>query len=323
MGITTSGFQLAMEIYGAKRLKDQEGAKYEYICVPCFEVKGVKFLHSGTNYVVTKNKLLSLEYIKKVLLEKVGQKEMQGQHFQYDKICSIKGLITLAALIDDKYSREYVDNILSEIYQRLIQDTSNLFEVSKDKYWNSEFKAKLERVRELVNEFDILVNPFSNGKFSLNNLPEYIEKLDVWNMSDEACISFSTGRIKTEFYANKSEWHYICIFSNDEDDRYSENCLIVEHRGDKGGRTPGRLIERVKCFERKVGQYDKTLTGFKNEVEMDLRLGQVCDINKGSRKYRFATIEELDILIKNLKLCKNLINSEIISGCFGIAIQGE
>lgn len=310
MGITVSGFQFAMERYGAKRLEDQEGAKYHFVNVPCFEVNGVKFLHSGTNYVAVKGKEWPAQLIQKILAEKIEQNSEKDKQFENDKIFSIKALITLATLIDDKYSREYVDNILNEIYHKLIQDTVNLFDVSKDKFFKSVFREKLIYIQELVNEFDNCVNPFSTGKFSLDNLSEYVGKLDVWNMSDEAFISFNTGRVKIDFYATQNEWRYICVLHNGEDERFSENCLIVEHRCDKG-RTAGKTIETVKCFERKVGRYDKNLTEFKDNVEMDLRLGQVCEMNKGSKKYRFATIEELEILIKNLILCKKSVEYEI------------
>ncbi|MBO7310036.1 MAG: hypothetical protein J6U86_01425, partial [Clostridia bacterium] len=55
---------------------------------------------------------------------------------------------------------------------------SNLFDVSKDKFFKSVFREKLIYIQELVNEFDNCVNPFSTGKFSLDNLSEYVGKLD-------------------------------------------------------------------------------------------------------------------------------------------------
>ena len=46
-GITINDFTVTMETYGANRLQNRIGSRYSVI-VPCFEVCGVAFMHSGS-----------------------------------------------------------------------------------------------------------------------------------------------------------------------------------------------------------------------------------------------------------------------------------
>ena len=52
MSITIREFHVAMETYGAERLSDYH-VSGNSVLVPCFNVAGTYFCHSGTDYIVS------------------------------------------------------------------------------------------------------------------------------------------------------------------------------------------------------------------------------------------------------------------------------
>ena len=68
MGLSISEFRIAMETYGAKRLDDTRGTRYN-VKVPCFSVGDVIFLHSGSYYIVNRGREISDEIMKRAMAE--------------------------------------------------------------------------------------------------------------------------------------------------------------------------------------------------------------------------------------------------------------
>ena len=60
MGISMYEFKTAMECLGAERVEDCKGSRYD-VLVPCFFINGTKFFHSGTYYIVNREREISVE----------------------------------------------------------------------------------------------------------------------------------------------------------------------------------------------------------------------------------------------------------------------
>ncbi len=104
MGISIAEFQVAMEAYGAERLPDRKGIRFKD-AVPCFYVRGITFVHSGTYYIVQQGAKASKEVMNEAMAE-FGEKSPGGENFWFDGIHSVRGLLTLAAMLENKYSKE-------------------------------------------------------------------------------------------------------------------------------------------------------------------------------------------------------------------------
>lgn len=117
MGITIREFQAAMETYGAERLPNCKGSRYS-VSVPCFNVAGTIFLHSGSYYIVQRGEIASEEVMNSAMAQ-LGEKHPGKDHFWWGEIHSIRGILTLAAMLDRKYSKELVDELTNETYKKL------------------------------------------------------------------------------------------------------------------------------------------------------------------------------------------------------------
>lgn len=116
-GITIREFQVAMETYGAERLSNCSGSR-SGVSVPCFNVAGTKFFHSGSYYIVYREKDVPEEIIKLAMAE-FGEKHPGGDNFWWSTVHSIKGMLTLAAMLEGKYSKEMVDELTNKTYKKL------------------------------------------------------------------------------------------------------------------------------------------------------------------------------------------------------------
>lgn len=87
MGITIREFQVAMETYGAERLSNCSGSRYS-VSVPCFNVAGTKFFHSGSYYIVHREKDVPEEIMNRAMAE-FGEKHPGGDHFWWGETHSI------------------------------------------------------------------------------------------------------------------------------------------------------------------------------------------------------------------------------------------
>lgn len=109
MGISIREFQVAMETCEATRLTDRKGSRYN-ISVPCFEVRGVEFLHSGSYYIVLRGNKVPEEIMNQAMAE-LGEKHPGGTNFWWGEIHSIRGILTLAAMLECRYSKKLIDEL--------------------------------------------------------------------------------------------------------------------------------------------------------------------------------------------------------------------
>ena len=123
MGISIKEFQTAMETYGATRISD---VKNNDTLVPQFFVGDVVFQHSGSDYVFQDGREVPIEIMIKAMSE-LGEKYPYGENFRCGKILSVKGLLTLVSMFENRYSKKLVENLTRKTYQKLLQnmDSSN------------------------------------------------------------------------------------------------------------------------------------------------------------------------------------------------------
>ena len=175
MEITIFEFRKAMEVYRAKRLPNEIGSRYA-LTVPCFEIAGIKFKHSANGYIIQTGEKEIPDEIMNQAMRVFGEKYPGRKHYWYGGIHTVAGMITLAAMLDGKYSKELINVLINEIYTQLIKS----IEISNNEegvsiYSNTEIK----QLYELMQTFKQTVNPFWNPTGNFKNPAEYLEKVDV------------------------------------------------------------------------------------------------------------------------------------------------
>ena len=158
MGISIAEFRVAMETYGAKRLPDQEGSRYN-ILVQCFTIGDVNFLHSGSYYIVRRGNRAPDEIMDKAMAE-FGEKHPGGDNFWWGEIHSIKGILTLAAMIEGKYSKELINELANTTYKKLLE--CSLIQTNVEFPFQSNQSPKMEELYKKLAEYSNIVNPFGN-----------------------------------------------------------------------------------------------------------------------------------------------------------------
>ena len=175
MCITIREFKVAMETYGAKRLSNVVGSTYN-IPVPCFKVAGITFLHSGSNYVIHKEDKVPKEIVKQAK-EICGEKCSTVDNTGHNKIFSVREMLTMATMLDGKYSKEEVDNLMNETYKKLIGYLTNKSNAEMQLY--DYHLQKLQKLYELVAEYKNLVNPYGNKDFTFKEPIQYLSSVNV------------------------------------------------------------------------------------------------------------------------------------------------
>ena len=155
MGISIREFETAMEMYGAKKLPNETGTRYN-VSVPCFKVANVKFKHSGSYYIVQYG-VSDKEWNN--ALKALNEEHPGKINYWWGEIHSIRGVLTLASILDNKYSKEYVDELTNLAFEKLIKSMVKSLDI-KSSINYVEYPKEYQKILKKVREFDYLVCPF-------------------------------------------------------------------------------------------------------------------------------------------------------------------
>lgn len=307
MGITIAEFRVAMETYGAKRLPDQEGTRYN-VLVPCFSIGNVDFRHSGSYYVVqwrTPQKIMD-----KAMAE-LGEKHPGGDNFWWGEIHSVKGILTLAAMLEGKYSKELIDELVNTTYKKLLE--CSLIQKNVEMPFRNIHSSKMVELCKKLTEYSNIVNPFGNETVELKEPKEYIDSLKLSIAFKEGETPYVRLNVEDESsrakYSNDSEgWCYDTkiLIQNYEKNSY----ISLVHYYTNG--TDHCPIDEVVYLNYKVnaGSYEH------HPDDIDLRISLKTGLAWKTYKEKQAaptTDEQIDIMITYLNTCIKKIKQRIIS----------
>jgi len=237
MGISIREFEVAMEVYGARRLSDERGSRYN-ILVPCFEVEGTVLLHSGSYYIVQRNFVASSDIMEKAISE-CDEIYPGGHNFWYGEIHSIKALFILVSMLEDRYSKEKVRDLINATYKKLFNSkflTNNANEKIKIfdySFLTSKKAALMSRLCAVINEFDNIANPLSKAEDFAREPVEYLNRVRVKiSESNPTFVSSLSNGSTTLVYRvtdsdhqqhsievdNEDSWITLSHYSNENDE---------------------------------------------------------------------------------------------------------
>lgn len=209
MGITMEEFRVAMETYGARKIPFMEGTKH-VLPVPCFNVSGVDFLHSGTFYVVQQGHVCPTEIFNQAMAELGEKYPGERTHFWYGEIHSIRGLLTLSAMLDGKYTKELVNQLTAETYQKLF--SSPTLRINPEFPFHDTHNPKMKKLYAVLQEYNNMINPFGNSASDFKAPIHYLDKVNFSiacnSINHSVDFIMQSDPVKTDFTYDSSGWCY-------------------------------------------------------------------------------------------------------------------
>lgn len=215
MGISVKEYQVAMETFGAKRLPDGRGTRYYDYIVPVFQVADVVFRHSASYYVVNG----ASDTIINNAMAEFNEKHPGGKNFWYGEIHSVKGLLTVACMLENKYTKELVEELVNETYKNLLSSKRIRNKRTVSKYEFPSMKeptvALMEELRKLLDEFDNIVNPFCNRELTIREPGTYMNKINIGIAEEDDAeytyLNLDAKTVETTYTLNKQPgtWSYV------------------------------------------------------------------------------------------------------------------
>jgi hypothetical protein len=309
MGISIREFQVAMETIGAKRLADRMGSRYR-ILVPCFQIKKIKFFHSGSYYVVHPRNSVDDDVMNRAMAE-VGEKHPGGDNFWWGEVHSIKGMLILATMLRGDYSRALVDELTNKAYKKLLKCSSIKNNV-KFPFEFSTHSPKMQELHQLLEEYSSVINPFGNNKFKIKEPIEYLDKVKVQLSAgyDEGGDAYSRLTLlcqsfETLFSMNSEGWTYRSSGLIQKDNK--NGFIRLSHYY---GKCEGEIVYLDYKVEREEEDNFKTLPE-DIDLNINVKTGLAWETYKRAEAV-LATEEQLDVMISCLKMCIRSVKEYII-----------
>lgn len=307
MSITIREFQIAMETYGAKRLPNRSGSRFR-ISVPCFNVADTNFLHSGSYYIVQRGKRVPEEIMDRAMAE-FGEEQPGEDHFWYGEIHSIKGLLTLSAMLDGKYSKDLVDELTNKTYKKLLD--CSYIQSNVDFPFHSTHSPKMEELYKLLAEYSNIVNPFGNNKFKLKEPIQYLDAVDVFFELQEGKKHYMMLTLSTNSFES--------IFADTENGWFYDTFVPIQRKGIGGSikmrhyyvnGSDGHPVDEAVYLKYKSNSYN-----LDNPDDIDLRISLKTGLAWKTYKEEqaeLATDEQIEVMITHLKISIKKIKNKIV-----------
>lgn len=244
-----------------------------------------------------------------------GETYPGGDNFWFGEIHSVKGLITIASILDGNYSKNLVNNITNETYKNLLKSPllasihCNFFERSITK------SKKMQTLCKLLEKYSNAVNPFGDESLTLKDPIKYFDKVDI-SFAESTKKNFYT-RINLEglstsirYDKDQNGFSYQC-YTRVQEQRKNKNVLISYYYTNG---SDGYPVDKVIYLDYNIEKRHNNLYAT-DPRDIDLRIS----LNSGYAWKTYyedealpASEEQLDIMIYYLRVCINKIQKQII-----------
>ncbi len=292
-GITIVEFRVAMETYGARRLADCDGTRYS-ITVPNFNVSGVDFIHSGSYYIVQRGHIAPDELMDQAMAE-LGEKYPGGRHFWYGEIHSVRGLLTLASMLEGKYSKDLVDELVNKTYQTLLN--SSFIKETLEFQFHDTHSAKMKTLFHLLTEYSNIVNPFASNTLNLAEPAQYLDSVDV-SISDRPrlCLSSDSAHINTDFSIDSTGWYYHTFLPLQKNRKEATISMGLYYENGSNGQPVDEVVYL---------SFNANLHKYPDPNDIDLRISLKTGLawkNCHEKQATLATDEQIETMIHYLRI---------------------
>ena len=311
MGISIREFEVAMETFGAKRLPDRYGSRYK-ILVPCFQLDGIQFFHSGSYYIVHSGYEIPCDIMNQAMAE-CGEEHPGGDNFWWGEVHSIRGMLILATMLRGDYSKALVDELTNEAYKKLLE-CSLIKNNVKFPFEFSTHSPKMQEIRELLEEYSNVINPFGNGDFKRKEPIGYLDKIKVrLSASKEECtdayarLTLNNLSFETLFNINSKGWtyrSYVPVVKNNT----NGNIYFYHYYENELNNT--NVAEVVHLEYSQLEKDNETLT-IKTDFNISLKTGLAWE-TYNEEEAAPATDEQIDVIISHLKISIEYLKENVL-----------
>jgi len=312
-GITINEFTVAMETYGANRLENRSGSRYP-VSVPCFEVCGVAFMHSGSYYIVQRDRKVPDDIMNQAMAKFGAEHPGDRKNYWWGEVHSIKGMIVLASLLEGKYATELVDELTNNAYKRLLAETAENIKTVEEIQFKKINTRKMKELRNVLSAYSQVVNPFCNSQLRFKDPIEYLDKVALKvsgkNISKNAVyVSLSSNTSSVDYRKDIEGWSYQSgiILQRNRRNKYLKIGHYYNNGLDKHSVDEVIYVDYSDRADR--GYYD-------HPDDLDLRISLKTGLawkTYHEDQAHLATDKELDIVISHLKDSIKRIKHRIVN----------
>lgn len=230
MAITIAEFKSAMEVFGAQRQPDQISQRF-HSTVPCFSVKGIEFIHSGLSYVIQGHNKVPEEIMNRAMAA-LGEEPSGGDNYYEGEVYSVRGMLTLAAMLEDKYSCQLIDELTNITYHRLLEDPII------QHLCTSESLHVTQELREALQRYDSVVNPFVKGLYQLREPSDFVDRINLsidFEDEDTQAVHLALDekrlqKVRLGYRSEPNDWSYSSLVRTEENGNTIE--IMLNHSYD-------------------------------------------------------------------------------------------
>lgn len=299
MSIAIRTFEVAMEMYGAERLPNYTIFDRN-ISVPCFNVAGTIFLHSGRATVTQIGNLVPKKIIERAMAELGEIYPFGGNHFYLGEIASVKGLLTVVSMLEGKYNKKLVNEFTDKTYKKLLYYLSirNNVEIPL----HPAHSPKMNTMCKLLAEYVNVVNPFDNNAHRLEKIIPYLDNLkfylDTTMRQDEFRLALDSSST-ISFLNNENGWSYhshVVINSS---------CINTVYHYNNGNN--GVDVDEIVCLD-----YRKNMDMLQKDIELRISLKTgLAWKNCKKEDIKSVTDEQIETMITYLRISIEELKKQI------------
>ncbi len=306
MSITFKEFEVAMETYGAQRLEDQDGYEWN-VKVPAYQIAGVTYVHSGSNYVRYQSDS-PIEIMLALAKVESGEKEPGEEDFWEREIHSVRGLLTFVTMVDEKYSKNFVDDLMNTIYKKLLDNPE--FKKNNSVVFRNLKTNNAYELYNLLSDFSRIINPYADIFVETKEPIDYIDNTKLGIAVEDRFVQFwlTNTPCQVTFKNGNDGWMYDATATIDR--KYYKGVLCIGHYYNNG--TDGRPVDevvRLDYIERNNEESEMS------EEDIDLRIslktGLAWSEKQSIKEAKPVTEDQVEEIIAHLKVLIKKVQKRI------------
>lgn len=305
-GISINEFVVTMKTIKATRLLDSPSSRYNYLLVPCFVVKGVTFIHSGTNYIVQLHNENADNSVESVIAS-LGENCPKSFQSYDGNIYSIKDLIALVSLLNGNYSTEFVNDLTNTVYKKILDcealKISNVIEIGDN------LSPKMQELCQVLRRYDLISQPFCNAELTIKDPIDYLEDVYISSHISDNATGFSlvTNPTAIHYYNDMNGWNHNTNFLIEKDQKTTYLSTGHIYHNGLDMQSKGNIV----FFNYDVGNLSKNFSRSASNLRISIERGMSWEIYHEAEAIP-VTNEQIDLMIHHLEISIQRIQNDII-----------
>lgn len=316
MAISLKEFQVAMDVLDAQKLYDRELSIYDNILVPCFKVGDVTLTYSGFSYIEPLGSIIPKNIFFQAIVE-FGQELLDSFDLEYGTVLTLRGLVVISLMLQNRYSKELANSLIDRIYSILLSYPKIKFNFGIP--FTLVPSSKIKELCAVVSEYDNCVNPFATYYYVLRPASSFLDDVTVNLIVEETDIvnlTLYSKMLNTEFRMSVDGFQYFTCAWYDSLKSIHRPHVAVTHLFHTGH--DGNPVDEIISIDRSIIGH---LNCHPNDVHLNISIHSGLAWETGNKhQATIATDEQIDIAIAFLrssirKIRNNILSNILVTTC--------